>query len=335
MFQYLESRIEIARAQEMLEKTIGQEFRKKMTKSIGYPGGTIRNANVLTDGVYWFWTKHRRSADTPRKLNWFGVLGEERHGVSITVEINAAYTGRNDQAGGFFAREVDTGRVYLLHSGRVGGGTKGVGKEAFLAYATSKGYELVEAIDSVGDIRHGLIVMQVEGRGATQSALRYVSLVRAFKIAARDGTLITKKFQRRFKEFSKFYREARGRRKGQRKGEFDYISRHGDIVDALHDWRSSKPKPSRSEIVKNVYFDLGLGVGKKLIEVFEVKSSADRQVIYAALGQLMVHGSDKSCRRVIVLPEGPVLSGDLADALNTHRIELMRFRIRKNSVTIL
>ena len=335
MFQYLESRAEIVQAQKVLEKTIRREFRDEETKNIGYPGGTEISASILTNGVFWFWTKHHRNAGTPRKLNWFGVLGKEKHGVSITVEINIAYAGRDDQAGGYFARDSDTGRVYLLHSGRVGGGTKGVGKEAFLTYALLNGYELVETVDSFGDSRHGLIVMPVEGRGAVQSALRYVSIVRAFKVAARGGALVTKEFRKKISEFSNYYREARGRRKGLRKRQFDYISRHGDIVDALYEWRKSKPMPPRSRFVKTILLDMGLATGKKLVEVFEVKSSADRQVIYSAIGQLMVHGVEKSCRRVIVLPEGPLLRSDLAASLKRLRIELLRFKMSKKSVAIL
>jgi len=136
MLQYVEDRNEIARSHKKMQATIRRSFSKTAMKDIGYPGGRERRAIVVTDGRCWFWTKDYRGSDvfTKRRLNWFGVLSE-RPGVSITVEINTTYKGRNDQAAGFFARDPRTGAVYFLHSGRLGGGAKGVGKNSFLTWA--------------------------------------------------------------------------------------------------------------------------------------------------------------------------------------------------------
>ncbi len=334
MLQYLDSRADIKQAQNKLEETIRRQFSGRLRKIIGHRGGREKT-QVLTDGHYWFWSSDLRHVAIPRRRNWFGVLGQENHGVSITVEVNTVYQGRKDQVSGFFARDPGTGIVYLLHSGRVGGGAVGVGKDKFLVWATSVGESLADAVDSKRNIRRGLIVMPIEGAGAGRFAARYVDLVRNFKTAARKGVLTTKDFRRRLKEFGDYYGEGRGRRTGQRKSEIDYISRHGDIVDALYKWRVSKPMPPRSRVVKDVLIDMGVALGRKLIEVFEVKSSADRQVIYSALGQLMVHGLEEPCRRVMVLPYGSPIRRDLTAALKRLRIEVLLFRLNRKGVTIL
>ncbi|MFM0619832.1 hypothetical protein PQR37_37895 [Paraburkholderia nemoris] len=116
MFSLLEAKDEVAKAQRKLETTFRRDFPRRAVKNIGYPGGTTFDANVFNDGHYWFWsTDHNDSSvPNPRRLNWFGLFDEDG-GLQISVEINTAYEGRNDQVAGFFARDNDTGTIYLLH----------------------------------------------------------------------------------------------------------------------------------------------------------------------------------------------------------------------------
>ena len=252
--------------------------------------------------------------------------------MQISVEINTAYEGRNDQVAGFFARNNDTGSVYLLHSGRVGGGTKGVGKSAFLAWS---GERPVDVFDSVGGVREGVLVMPIDGVAASRSAVRYIDIIAHFKQAVRAGDMETPEFQRKKKELDEFYSEARGGRKGRRSAEIDYLSRHGDVVDALNSWRTSIPLPKGGRIVKNVLIDMGVAVDRDLIEVFEVKTSTARSDIYGAIGQLMVHGTTADCRRVIVLPSKEPIATDLKAALDRLNIELVKFKLDEQKATIL
>jgi hypothetical protein len=332
MFTLLESKEEMAKAQRKLEATFRREFSKKVVKNIGYPGGTTHDVTVFTDDRYWFWSRdHNRShIPNPRRFNWFGLFRDDND-LQITVEINVAYEGRNDQVAGFFARNIDTGAIYLLHSGRVGGGTKGVSKVEFLA---SSDQRLEKVADSSGGIREGVLVMPIEGMAASRSAIRYIEAIAHFKLAVRDGAIDTPEFKRKRKEFEEFYAESRGRRKGKRSGEIDYLSRHGDVVDALHTWRNSNVLPKGSRLVKDVLIDLGIAVGRELVEVFEVKTSTARSDIYAAIGQLMVHGTADNCRRVMVLPDKEPLASDLKDALKRLGIELLKFKLDKEKATI-
>lgn len=332
MFTLIESKDESAKAQRKLEATIRREFKRKVVKNIGYPGGTEFDATIVTDGAYWYWSADLNSADTPnpRRLNWFGLFRADAD-LQISVEINTAYEGRNDSVAGFFARDNDTGTVYLLHSGRVGGGTKGVGKLAFLAWSDQRP---IDVVDSSGGIREGVLVMPVEGTAASRSAVRYVDTIARFKLAVRAGEMETQEFQRKKKELEDFYSEARGRRKGRRSGEIDYLSRHGDVVDALYSWRSTCPLPSGGQIVKNVLIDMGIAVGRDLVEVYEVKTSTGRSDVYGAIGQLMVHGTAADCRRVIVLPHKEAIAPDLNGALQRLGIELVKFTLDEQKATI-
>ena len=333
MFSLIESKREIAKSQRKLEATIKRTLKRNTVKNIGHLGGTVFDAKVATDGHYWFWSSDHRHPDVPnpRRLNWFGLLRDDSS-LHISVEVNTAYEGRNDQVAGFFARDTVTDILYLLHSGRIGGGQKGIGKAAFLAWG---GLRLIEVVDSTGGIREGVPVMPVESKGSTRSAVRYIDKVASFKRAVRTGSLDTPEFRKKKKELEDFYAEARGRRKGRRSARIDYLSRHGDVVDALHAWRNSTPLPNRGRIGKNIYIDLGVAVGDNLTEVFEVKTSASRTDVYSAIGQVMVHGTGNNCRRVIVLPHENSLATDLKETLDRLGITLLTFELTDDNATII
>ncbi len=332
MFSLIESKEEIAKAQRKLEAAIRRDFKTKAVKNIGYRGGTTFDAKVVTDGSYWYWSSDHDDEDipNPRRLNWFGLFRGDAD-LQISVEINTAYEGRNDQVAGFFARDNDTGSIYLLHSGRVGGGTKGVGKAAFLAWSNQRP---IDVVDSSGGIREGVLVMPIEGVAASRSAVRYIDTIASFKQAVRAGDLASPEFQHKKKELDDFFAESRGRRKGQRSGEIDYLSRHGEVVDALYSWRSSSVLPKSGRLVKNVLIDMGVAVGSELVEVFEVKTSTARSDVYAAIGQLMVHGTSDKCRRVMVLPQKELIASDLKEALQRLNIELLKFKLDEKAATI-
>ncbi|MGA7713469.1 MAG: hypothetical protein WCA81_16325 [Rhizomicrobium sp.] len=331
MFLLLESKKEIAAAQRALELTIHRSFKKTITRNIGYPGGTTLNAPVHSDGKYWFYSSDYRASRNYRNLNWFGLL-RDGGALQISVEINTPYEGRNAQIAGFFARDHASDSIYLFHSGRVGGGRHGVGKFAFLA---SIDQPLAEIVDASGRAFRGVMVMPISGKAAIRSAIRYIDTIARFKEDVRSGITQTPDFKQKRKIFEDFYSEGHGRRKGNRRTEIDYLSRHGEIVDALRLWRNKKVLPPSSRIVKNVLIDLGVAVGSELVEVYEVKTSAERSNIYTAIGQIMVHGTAESCQRAIVLPKSESVQRDLGDALKRLDIEIVRFELSDTECVIL
>ena len=332
MFSLIESKEEIAKAQHRLEAAICRDFKTKAVKNIGYPGGTTFDAKVFTNGSYWYYSSdyYGKNIPNPRRLNWFGLFRGDAD-LQISVEINTAYEGRNDQVAGFFARDNDTSSIYLMHSGRVGGGTEGVGKVAFLAWSNQ---HPIDVVDSSGDIKEGVLVMPIEGIAASRSAVRYVDIIASFKQAVRSGDMASPEFQRKKKELDDFFSESRGRRKGQRSEKIDYLSRHGEVVDALYSWRRSSALPKNGRLVKNILIDMGVEVGLDLVEVFEVKTSTARADVYAAIGQLMVHGTSDECRRVMVLPQKELIASDLKEAMQRLNIELLKFKLDEKAVTI-
>jgi len=333
MFSLVETKDEISKSHTKLVATIRRELKKKEVKNIGYPGGTTFDATVNTNGEYWFWTTDHNGPDepNPRKLNWFGLFKEDT-GLQISVEINTPYEGQNGMIAGYFARDNKTGAVYLIHSGRVGGGTEGVGKSTFLAWSN---HSLVEVADSQGNIHLGIVVMPVEGVAATKSAISYIKTIVNFKEAVRAGLVNTPEFKQKMQKFEDYYAESRGRRKGKRASTIDYLSRHGEVVDALYDWRKSEGLPDGGRLVKNILIDLGVEVNNKLAEIYEVKTSTSRSDIYTALGQLFVHGINNNSKKIMVLPKNENLLSDLHTALEKLSVNIIRFELDEDKAIII
>jgi hypothetical protein len=76
MYSLLESKAEIVSAQHKLETTIRKSFKVKATTNIAHPGGTERDAQVITGGRNWYWLADLPGDRTanPRRLNWFGLI---------------------------------------------------------------------------------------------------------------------------------------------------------------------------------------------------------------------------------------------------------------------
>ena len=333
MYQLLEGKSAINKAQRLLEATLRREFTERETKDIGWPSDRRVGARVFGNGRFWYWTtRHDEGSKSARYLNWFGLYNS-RPGVGISAEINTPLTGRNGRLAGFFARDTSSGRTYLFHSGGVGGGAKGVGRTRFLAWSNN---ELQEVVDSGGGVRHGVRVMPVDGLDATRSAIAYLENVVEFKQAVRDGRTSNPSVLQREKELRAYIKESTGRRKWLRRTRvIDYVSRHGDVVDALKAWRESRPLHRNSEVTNTRLIDLGVHANAKFSEVYEVKTSAGRTDVYTAIGQLAVHASVPGCQRVICLPADDELLPELRGALSRLGIGLLLYRIRKTSVSIL
>lgn len=330
MYIVLTDQDEIGLAQQNLVRTVRREFRQNRTKHIRWPRGRFADEQLHSDGTYWFWNRPHDDAPIPRHLNWFGFLGEERH-VDITVEVNVPFEGHQPSVGGYFVRDTRENQIYLAHSGKIGGGKTGVGKEAFFAWSNP---ELIEAVDIKGRTRNGVLVLPLDRAAATRSAINYIETVAHFKQAVKNRELETPDFQSKLQKFRDYYPEPRGRRSGRRARDFDYISRHGEVVDALVRWRTALGLPRKSSVVKNVLVDLGITVDEKLRELFEVKTSTSRSNIYSAIGQLLVHSAQNNCKKTLVIPGEEPLQVDIQNALDALKIRIVTYRLTAEEVII-
>jgi hypothetical protein len=128
-------------------------------------------------------------------------------------------------------------------------------------------------------------------------------------------------------EWENFKSEGSGRRRGRRRSEIDYISYHGDVVQQLFEERDGR-RADGERVLNSKLIDLYVRKGQSLTEIYEVKTSIDRQSIYTAIGQLFSHSSEtmQGIKRTLILPAGQ-LPSDLEKSLASLSIDVRRFAI--------
>lgn len=290
-----------------------------------------KELDIAHNGDCWFTSvKPSDSQKTRRYWNSIGRYSESGD-LQITVEINIPTESNSEQVSGFFAVD-ETGTLCLMHDGGVGGGRKGIGRTSFLAWSGAK---LIPVINAQDKVRHGIIVTPVESTEIGANVARFLETVERFKQAVKnkeiDDNIVVAEEDDVYRDY---FREFSGVKMGQRTQEIEYITRHGNIVHALSKWRK---KRSGERIVKDPYIDLGVvDNGNKLIELYEVKTNADRQTLYTAIGQIIVHGvGNNHIKRFIVLPDLLIIPNDVTAALAALRITILRFKMTVDMVTIL
>jgi hypothetical protein len=122
---------EIRKAYSMFEKNMISGT-KKITTQIGWQGGGTE-ADLFWNENLKIWSHF--SPDEAENRYWciFGVDSPEIVKMpNIICEINMPYEGAGRRTAATFA-EDDNKQIYLIHTGRIGGGRKGIGMKAFLS----------------------------------------------------------------------------------------------------------------------------------------------------------------------------------------------------------
>lgn len=150
---------------------------------------------------------------------------------------------------------------------------------------------------------------------------------KGFKDAVAQGELDDPDVRRAIAEWEKFNSEGSGRRRGQRRSEIDYISYHGDVVQRLFEERQARCA-NDERVLNSKLIDLFVRKAPSMTEIYEIKTSVDRQSIYTAIGQLISHSADapSQVKRTLVLPEGS-MPPDLEKSLAALSIAVRRFSI--------
>jgi hypothetical protein len=124
-----------------------------------------------------------RSADPQfsTRRYWFCFGVDDPHtfdSLNITCEINIPCQGSDRRGAGALVKD-EMGRVYLTHSGKVGGGRPGIGKEAFLAFY--HGAQRRKVLWPDGERTEVIVVARVADPHLAAGIARFVHQVAAFK----------------------------------------------------------------------------------------------------------------------------------------------------------
>ena len=151
-----------------------ESYRKK----VGHAGGT----NLFS--VYWrpkekFWSLFEPDFWENRYWCCLGTLNPDGNSVlDITCEINCPYHNFNRRIAGAFVRDVN-GRLYVTHSGRVGGGRKGIGKSAFLEWYGEDNMKDISWPD--GQVTKAIIIGQLNGQHLCRHIGQFLQQIDYFK----------------------------------------------------------------------------------------------------------------------------------------------------------
>lgn len=157
----------------------------ELKRRVGNPSSTSICDVHLHDDLR-FWVVLEECGNETQTWHVFGRINERLENPNATLEhicqINFAYDGQSDSVGGLFA-EDDRGHVYVTHSGRVGGGRPGIGKDAFLAHLSASGgdFRTADVAVASGRIVPRLVLSNLESRDFRRNIARFVDHVEAFK----------------------------------------------------------------------------------------------------------------------------------------------------------
>lgn len=298
MLKLITDETQIARCQKLFETAMKRALSKHEVLSIGYQGGKIDN-EVFYNESLWYSTLLLDSDEVsiPKYWNAFGLGKRESGNQIIILEINPPVSGATKQVEGLFAKDEKTDTYFILHRGGIGGGRRGIGKDAFKNWYRGK---WIGVYDDSGNQEEAILISSLSSKGLATKIHRFVKEVAQFKEEVKSGS--TSRMPTKLEGNLSFDPEFYGRKRGKRESIFEYESYHGLIVNALEE-KIRKTISSNYTIFNTSLIDLGIQKSGKTRKIFEVKTLADRQSIYTGVGQLMFHSAENSnIEKVLVFP---------------------------------
>lgn len=192
----------------------------------------------------------------------------------------------------------DAGKIYLGHSGKIGGGRKDIGKSNFLSFYRGK---LVTVQWPDGYESDLIVIGQVDGKQLASQIVHFVHEVEQFKqtTVRAKGRLPLSKLPVSFKpEFS-------GNRKGYApKGSVVAECYHGLLIEALAEELEERNLKYGNDRLRDLFVVSAKG---KVQILFEAKTDLGTSSVYSAVGQLMLHGAAEKLapKRILVIPGSP------------------------------
>lgn len=184
--------------------------------------------------------------------------------------------------------EDESGEVYVVHSGRIGGGRKGIGRDLFVEhFAGSRQWAYVERN---GRPKDAVVVSALDDGALVQNLAHFIKEVRRIKrLASGIKPLPTPPgaYRREFSGYRKPY---------STKGEIRAGVEHGKIVHGLRDLAEGMG----IQAWNNRPTDLLLH--RKATAMVEVKTGGDPYSRYTAIGQLLYHSQNGDAVLVAVFP---------------------------------
>ena len=258
-----------------------------------------------------------------RYWNAFGIDEPIPNKLSnIVCEINYPEEGINKRVAANWVKE---GNDYLLvHSGKIGGGRIGIGKNGFIqnyngVFLEVDNSDLPNEITVIGNLNDPNLAFQIKSFVEEVARIKQL-LVRRVPSSRKHTPLEI--IEHSFNEEFVGTKEYLGK-----KEKISSTANHGLVVNSLKNLISIKDKLVANDKQRDLY----LYTDKGLIRtVFEIKTSLTSQTIFTAVGQLFVNNIRLMPvpRLIYVIPEKPNIN--LAKTLKKLGIEVLVYYWKNN-----
>jgi hypothetical protein len=322
MLSIIEDGSEIKRCQGKFEQAFKRVWDKKVYGFAGHMGkASYDERNRFNwSGELGMWGIFEKIVGS-RYWNAFG-LEEPKEGAlrSILTEINFPLKGVDHRVAGVFAKD-ESGKIFVCHSGRIGGGRPGIGKELFKDNYWGK---KVMVSDGEREEEYALI-------GDVNSS-RFPYQVREFILAVdkikKMGTGEIKKIEP--KEKSGFTPEFSGKRRFKLNKEIVSDSDHGYVVGELARLLEAKNLTIGNDRNRDLYI---LDKKGNILTLFEVKTDTQTGSLYSGVGQLLLNSflREKRPKLVLVIPEQ--MDHNIEEGLRGMGIECLTYQLETKGVS--
>lgn len=173
MFTTVQGANRIAKAQTAFEERVQEAASRSGQITLGYQGGG-RESSAHFIGSLNFWVAFADSGN--RYWNALGIGNPFKDGSTIIAEINPPKAGINRRVSGAFV-EDSAGKIYLAHRGRVGGGRKGIGMKAFMAWYQ----DATDLVHDAGWDSEIIVISALDGEKLIENLAAFTNSVSAFK----------------------------------------------------------------------------------------------------------------------------------------------------------
>lgn len=313
---------EIQELHEKLMRKLGRLSSEKIVALTGHKGSSYEKEVQYSEVLDMWWDMGGLSEGKSgiRYWNAFGIGKPQPKKLAyIICEINYPLEGINKRVA---ANWVKDGKDYLLvHSGKIGGGRKGIGKNAFIDNYTGEFEELNDPdlpseVTVIGALKDPNLPYQI--RNFVLEVQRIKDLIVHGEETEKDLTPLDRIKHSFNEEFvgTKEYK--------RKKGKISTTANHGLIVNGLKELVEDKGYLVANDQQRDLYI---YNRKAKIETVFEVKTSLHSQSIFTAVGQLYVNNIRLKPipRLVYVIPEKP--NTNLSKTLKELDIETLVYNL--------
>lgn len=309
LLKVITNRKQIDDAQRQFVDLMKSNLDFKTERTLGFKGDNLSELVYYDDTIGLWFAPSKYSDGISQYWNPFGTQTVSKYkDLNIIVEINFPFK-LDRRAAGIFLEDGD-GEIFIGHRGKVGGGRKGIGKNAFMQY-----YKGSRSFVKDGNTETEVFIISALGSPRLVENIKaFADSVEMFKRNATNGMLPDKN--------NLFNLEPERRNAYTVAETIDSEMLHGSVVNALY----AKFNQLSATVKNTRYIDLMIvSETEKITHIFEIKSRSDLQSIYTAIGQLKFHAQRlrTDAKQIIVVPK--TISDDSKSILNELGIHVVIF----------